>query len=385
MKSIYFDANATTRVAPEVAEEMMPFFKERYGNASSSHAMGRDAKKYLEKARKQAAELIGCTDAEEIVFTSGGTESNNLAIKGAVRALEKKRKHIITSKVEHPAVLKTCECLEKEGHDVTYLDVDKWGSIDPEALKRAITAETALITVMAANNETGTIMPVEKIREIASEKGIYFHTDGVQYIGKIISGQNCPCADLISFSSHKINGPKGAGALYIKKGVKIDPLFHGGHQEKEQRAGTENIAGIVGFGKACELALKEADERYSKVIRMRDKLYEGVLALFDNAVLNGHPEKRLPNTLNICLKGFDGESLVMAMDLEGICISTGAACRSGSTEGSHVLKAMGLNREEIKSAVRISLDRYNSEEEIRIVLDKLRKSLACIEKAKSIG
>jgi len=371
MKRIYLDSNATTQVAPEVLEAMLPFYKDMYGNASSVHIFGREAKKHLEKARAEVASLFNAASADEIVFTSGGTESDNFAIKGVCEANQDKGKHIITSVVEHPAVLNTCKMLEKKGFSVTYLKVDREGLINLEDLAKSIRKDTILITIMAANNEVGTIMPIEEIGKIAEEKGVIFHTDAVQLAGKATIDVSKVKAHLISISSHKIHGPKGTGALYIRKGTKIATYQNGGHQEKGRRAGTENIPAIVGFGKACAMVLAEGEEGYKKIKDLRDRLYEKIDKNIKAIKLNGHPEKRLPNTLNISFCYLEGESILLNLDLEGIAVSTGSACTSGSLEPSYVLLSMGLETVFAQGSVRFSLSRYNTEEQINYVAEKL--------------
>ena len=371
MERIYLDSNATTRVAPEVVEEMLPFHRDMYGNASSVHTFGREAKKCLEKARKQVAAFLKAESPDEIIFTSGGTESDNFAIKGVCEANKDKGKHIITSIIEHPAVLNTCKDLEKKGFRVTYLKVDKEGLIDLEELKNSIEEDTILITIMAANNEVGTIMPIEEIGIIAEGKGVIFHTDAVQLAGKEPIDVTKIKAQLVSLSSHKLHGPKGIGALYIRKGTKISPYQHGGHQEKGRRAGTENIPAIAGFGKACEMAREEGPEVHKKIKALRDRLYEKISSTIKAVHLNGHLEKRLPNTLNVSFCYLEGESILLNLDLEGIAVSTGSACTSGSLEPSHVLLSMGVETVFAQGSVRFSLSKYNTEEEIDYVADKL--------------
>ncbi len=371
MRKVYLDANATTKVHPEVVKTMLPFFDQIYGNASSVHAFGRAAKKHLEESRAKVAALIKADSSDEIVFTSGGTESDNLAIKGAAFALKSKGNHIITSSVEHLAVLNTCKYLEKQGFRVTYLGVDEYGIINLDELKKSITTDTILITVMAANNETGTIMPVEEIGGIAKEKGITFHTDAVQYIGKGPFDVKKCGAHLVSISAHKINGPKGVGALYIKKGQKLEPTQQGGHHEKGRRAGTENVPGIVGLGKACEIALKEGEQNYAKIKNLKDKLFKRITSEIKQTKLNGHPEKCLPNTLNVSFNYLEGESIILSLDLEGIAVSTGSACTSGSLEPSHVLKSMGVDPLFAQGSVRFSLQIFNTDEDIDYVMEKL--------------
>jgi cysteine desulfurase len=371
MRKVYLDSNATTKVYPEVAEAIQKTYSDQYGNASSVHSFGRDAKKYLEAARIQVASLINAGSAEEIVFTSGGTESDNFAIKGAVKALKEKGNHIITSSVEHPAVLNTCKSLEKEGFRVTYLAVDECGVINLDELKNSITSKTILITIMAANNETGTLMPIEEIGKIAEGKGILFHTDAVQMVGKMPFDVQKVKAQLVSLSAHKINGPKGAGALYIKKGTRLEPIQHGGHQEKGRRAGTENIPAIVGFGKACQLAQERLTEYSERTKKLRDMLYNRIEKEIKQIKLNGHPAERLPNTLNVSFKSLEGESIILSLDLEGIATSTGSACTSGSLEPSHVLKSMGVEPLSLQGSVRFSFGAMSAESDVEYVMEKL--------------
>lgn len=371
MEKIYLDNNATTKVHPEVQEAMLPFFQEIYGNASSVHAFGREAKKHLEEARRKVASMLGASSPDEIVFTSGGTESDNFAITGVASALKDKGRHIITSSVEHSAVLNTCKLLEKQGFKVTYLGVDQYGLIDPEELKKSITDETILVSIMAANNETGTIMPIEEIGNICEEKGAIFHADAVQMAGKLPFDVQKIKTNLASISGHKIHGPKGVGALYIRKGTKIDPYQHGGHHEKGWRAGTENVPGIVGFAKACEIAAGSGEKHYKEVKRLRDLLHEKITEKISHTQLNGHPEKRLPNTLNISFQYLEGESILLSLDLEGIAVSTGSACTSGSLEPSHVLKSMGMEPLFLQGSIRFSLSMFNTEQDISYVMEKL--------------
>lgn len=371
MRSVYLDNNATTRMRAEVLEAMLPYYKDIYGNASSIHAFGRAARIAIDQARAKVAALIGAASPEEVIFTSGGTEADNFAIKGVAHALKAKGNHIITSSIEHHAVLNTCKFLEKEGYKVTYLPVDKDGIVDLEALKKAITDKTILITIMYANNEVGTIEPVEEIGKIAREKGVYFHTDAVQAAGKIpFEVKNMPI-DLLSISAHKINGPKGMGALYIRKGTKITPMFQGGHHEMGKRAGTENVSGIVGFGKAVELAKKELSEEAKKLTELRDYLHKGITSQVKFVTLNGHPTKRLPNTLNIRFKYLEGESIILNLDMEGVAVSTGSACTSGSLEPSHVLTAMGVDPAETQGSIRFSLGIDTTKEDMDYVLKVL--------------
>lgn len=371
MRKVYMDNNATTRTREEVIEAMMPYFRQIYGNASSIHQFGRPARTAIDDARKKVASLLGAASAEEVIFTSGGTEADNFAIKGVVRALRSKGNHIITSTIEHHAVLNMCKSLEKEGCEVTYVGVDQYGVIKLDELKKAITDKTILITVMHANNEVGTIEPVEEIGRIAKEKGIYFHTDAVQTVGKLPLDLKKANIDLLSLSGHKLYGPKGIGALYIRKGTKITPQMLGGHHEMGKRAGTENVPGIVGLGVACELAAKELPYEGKKLTELRDYIYKGIVSRIEHVRLNGHPEKRLPNTLNIGFKYLEGESIILNLDMEGIGVSTGSACTSGSLEPSHVLTAMGVDPAETQGSVRFSLGRDNTKEDADHLLEVL--------------
>jgi cysteine desulfurase len=368
MKKIYMDNNATTRMREEVLEAMMPYLKDIYGNASSIHEFGRSGRNAIDRAREKAADFLGAASPSEIIFTSGGTEADNLAVKGAAYALKGKGNHIITSSVEHHAVLNTCKYLEKEGYNVTYLPVDKYGLVDPADVRKAITDKTILITVMHANNEVGTIEPVEEIGKIAKTKGICFHTDSVQAAGKVPFSVKGMDVDLVSISGHKIYGPKGIGALYIRKGTKITPLSHGGHHEMGKRAGTESVALIAGLGRAAELAKSETAEEAKKLTALRDALYEGIISKIEHVRLNGHPEKRLPNTLNVGFKFLEGESIILNLDMEGVAVSTGSACTSGSLEPSHVLTAMGVDPADTQGSVRFSLGMDNTKEDIDSLL-----------------
>ncbi|MFH1845936.1 MAG: cysteine desulfurase family protein [Candidatus Omnitrophota bacterium] len=380
MDMVYLDANATTPIHPEVFKVMIPFYVKDYGNASSLHFFGRQARQALDKARFEAASFMGADLAEEIIFTSGGTESDNLAIMGAARILRDKGRHIVTSSVEHPAVLNVCKKLETKGYEVTYVGVDSCGMIDLQELKKSLRDDTILISIMAANNETGTMMPINEIGKIAEQKDIMFHVDAVQVLGKIPFNVKKNRVHLASVSSHKINGPKGVGALYIKKGTEIDPCQLGGHQEKGLRPGTENVSGIAGFGKACQIAENEGFRKYKQVKVLRDKLYNGIKETVSSTRLNGHVEKRLPNTVNISFAGVEGEAVVLGLDIKGIAVSTGSACASGLAGSSHVLKSMGLEDSSAQSAIRFSLNIFNTEKEIEYVIavlpqviEKLRK------------
>ena len=360
---IYLDHAATTTVSKAVLDAMLPFFTECPGNASAVYATGREARKAVEEARKQVAAAIGA-EPREILFTGGGSESDNQAVKGTAFALREKGKHIITTAVEHPAVLNTCRWLEKQGFEVTYLMPDREGRIDPEHVRQAVRKDTVLISVMAANNEIGTIEPVAEIGQIAREKGIVFHIDAVQAVGAMPVDVNAWNADLLSLSAHKFNGPKGVGALYVRRGMRIDSLIHGGEQERGLRAGTENTAGIVGLGKAIEIAAANLEENAEKTRRLRDRLTEGILSSVPDAFLNGPKEGRLPNNCSVRFGRIDGEALLLRLDLAGIAGSAGSACTAGSQEISHVLKAVGLNDEEAKSSLRLTVGPENTEQEI---------------------
>jgi cysteine desulfurase len=368
MKKVYLDNNATTPVRKEVLEAMLPFYKEVYGNASSVHEFGRAARRAVDEARRQVAGLIGAASPEEVIFTSGGTESDNLAIKGVAHALKSKGNHIITASTEHHAVLNSCKFLEREGCDISYIGVDNYGIVDLDSIKKAVTDKTVLISIMHANNETGTIAPIEEISAIAKSRGVYFHTDAVQSVGKIPFEVSKSNIDLLSLSAHKIYGPKGIGALYIRKKTKIAPILHGGHHEMAKRAGTENVAGIVGLGKAAELAKKEIKEEPARIAALRDYLYKEMTSNIQHVILNGHPARRLPNTLNVSFKYLEGESIILNLDMEGVAVSTGSACTSGSLEPSHVLMAMGLDPVDAQGSIRFSLGRENTKEDMDYVI-----------------
>jgi len=375
MRRIYLDYAATTPVHPEVVKTMLPYFTDAFGNPSTIYSYGQEAKGALEEARDNVAALIGARD-EEIVFTSGGTEADNFAIKGVAYTKEPKGNHIITSSIEHHAVVETCKFLERRGFRVTYLTVDEYGLVDPDDVKRAITDKTILISVMHANNEMGTIEPIVEIGRIAREAGIYFHTDAVQTVGHIPVDVNELRVDLLSMSAHKLCGPKGIGALYIRKGTKLISFMHGGEQERRRRASTENVPGIVGFGKAVELAQQEMSEEAERLTCLRDQLIKGLLERIDHTRLNGHPLNRLPNNVNVSVDFVEGESMLLNLDLEGICASTGSACSSSSLEPSHVLLALGLSPEQAHGSLRFSLGKWTSEEEIEQVLDVLPRIVA---------
>lgn len=371
-KRIYLDHNATTPVHPEVLSRMLPYFSEKFGNPSSLHSLGQEAHLAMDTARNQVAKLIGAR-ADEIIFLSGGTESDNLAIQGVAFANRDKGNHIITSSIEHHAVLNTCKFLEKQGFQVTYLPVDSYGIVDLEALRQAITDKTILITIMHVNNEVGTIQPIEEIGKIARERNIYFHTDAVQSVGKIPVNVKELNVDLLSLSAHKFYGPKGIGALYIKKGVKIQPIIYGGHHERDKRAGTENLPGIVGLGAACEIAMKEMEEKNKHLLMLSEKFYNLVRERIPDIKLNGHPEKRIPGTVNISFAGIEGESILLSLDFEGIEVSTGSACASASLEPSHVLIAMGVPPEIAHGTIRFSFGYTNTIEEVEYTVDVLEK------------
>jgi len=369
-KPIYLDHNATTPTDLRVVEAMLPYFSNQYGNPSSIYRFASEANEAKESAREKVAKLLGAKP-EEIVFTSGGTEADNFAIKGIAYANKNKGNHIITSKIEHHAVLNTCKYLEKQGFKVTYVSVDKYGVVDLDELRDAITDKTILITIMHANNEVGTIEPIVEIGKIAKENEIYFHTDAVQTVGKIPTNVYELGCDLLSLSGHKFYGPKGVGALYIRKGTRIDPLIHGGHHERNRRAGTENVPGIVGLGRACEIALEERDREEIKLRELRDRLHQGIFSKIDDIILTGHPEHRLAGTFSICVKYVEGESMLLNLDLEGIAASSGSACTSGSLEPSHVLLAMGIPHEIAHGSLRFSLGRGNTEEDVDRVIEVL--------------
>ncbi|MBC7328192.1 cysteine desulfurase NifS [bacterium] len=367
---IYLDYNATTPLDERVLSEMLPFLKEEYGNPSSIYSLAQRARNAVEKAREQLAKLINA-DPKEIIFTSGGTEADNFAIKGIAYANEDKGNQIITSQIEHHAVLNTCKFLERRGFEVTYLPVDKYGVVDLEALEKSITERTILISIMFANNEVGTIQPIEEIARIAKKHGVYFHTDAVQAAGKLPIDVEELGIDLLSLSAHKFYGPKGVGALFVRKGVKIAPLLQGGEQERGRRAGTENVPGIVGLGKAAEIAKEEMEEEEKRVRKLRDELERRLLSKIPEVVLNGHPQNRLYNTLSICVKYVEGESMLINLDREGICASSGSACTSSSLEPSHVLLAMGIPPEIAHGSLRFSFGKFNREEDVEKVSDVL--------------
>ncbi|MDF2566084.1 MAG: Cysteine desulfurase [Massilibacillus sp.] len=370
MRKIYFDHSATTPVDGEVAKLMLEYMTDKFGNPSSIHSFGRDVAKAVEKARAQVAGLIGA-NTNEIFFTDGGTEADNWAIKGIASANRKKGNHIITTTIEHHAILHTCEYLEKQGFDITYLPVDQYARVRVEDVKNAITDRTILISVMFANNEVGTLQPIKEIGQLAHQSNIYFHTDAVPAVGNYPIDVNEYNIDLLTLSGHKFHGPKGIGALYIRRCVRIDALHHGGAQERKMRAGTENVPGIVGVGKAAEIAQRDMEKKIAHVQALRDKLIKGIQEKISDIKLNGHPEMRLPGNINFCFSYVEGESLLLNLDIKGIAASTGSACASGSLDPSHVLLAMGLSHEVAQGSLRITLGRANTEEDINYCLKVL--------------
>jgi cysteine desulfurase len=367
-KLVYMDHSATTAVDPAVTEAMLPYFSEKYGNPSSLYSIGRQSRKAVEEARQKVADLIGAKK-EEIIFTGSGTESDNLAIKGIALKNRNRGDHIITSSIEHHAVLHTCKYLEKNGFKVTYLPVSKEGLVDPDDVEKAITPQTILITIMHANNEIGTIQPIEEIGRIAKEKNIPFHTDAVQTVGKIPLNVDALGVSLLSMSAHKLYGPKGMGALYLRKGTLVEPQMHGGGHERNIRSSTENVPGIVGFGKACELAKSHLPDE-ANLATLRDSLIKGVLEINDS-YLNGHPTKRLPGNANFRFSYIEGESMILNLDMKGVAASTGSACSSTSLEPSHVLLAIGLRPEESHGSLRFTLGRENTQEDVDHVISIL--------------
>ncbi|MEW6621726.1 MAG: cysteine desulfurase NifS [Bacillota bacterium] len=370
MKKVYLDHSATTKVRKEVVDLMTEYMLDKYGNPSSIHSFGREAKKAMEQARERIAKILGC-ETKEIYFTSGGTEADNLAIIGCAFAYNKKGNHIITSAIEHHAVMDACKYLEKRGFNVTYLPVDENGIVGIENFKQAIKPETILATIMHVNNEVGTIQDIAKMGAIAKEKGVIFHTDAVQSFGKIPVNVQDLNVDMLSASSHKIYGPKGAGFLYVKKGIKMQSIVYGGAQERKIRPGTENLPGIVGFGLAAELAVQEMANEANKLTHLRDTLIKGILEKIPHTRLNGHPVKRIPSNVNVSIEFIEGESLLLSLDMRGIAASSGSACTSGSLDPSHVLLAMGLSHEAAHGSLRMTLGMENTEEDIQYVLEVL--------------
>lgn len=374
-KMIYLDNAATTKTRPEVVEAMLPYFTEFYGNPSSVYTFSAKSKEAVTKAREIIADSLG-VKSNEIYFTAGGSEADNWALVAAAEAYEAKGKHIITSKIEHHAILHTCEYLEKRGYEVTYLDVDENGVVKLDELKKAIRPDTILISIMFANNEIGTIEPIKEIGAIAKEHGILFHTDAVQAYGHVPISADEYNIDMLSASGHKINGPKGIGFLYIRKGIKIRSFIHGGAQERRRRAGTENVSGIVGFGKAVQLAMDEMEERTKKEVEMREYLMEKVLREVPFTRINGSRTSRLPNNINFAFQFIEGESLLIKLDMAGICGSSGSACTSGSLDPSHVLLAIGLPHEIAHGSLRLTLSEENTMEEMDITADKIKEIVA---------
>lgn len=374
MRRVYADNNATTRVDERVVEEMLPAFTEVYGNPSSMHTLGAEAEKRIRLARERVAHFIKA-DPSEIVFTSCGTESDNTALFGTFEAYPDK-KHIVTTKVEHPAVLNPCQLLAKKDYSVTFLSVDSEGILDLDELRGSIRDDTAIVSIMYANNETGVVFPIEQIGQIVKERGVVFHVDAVQAAGKIPLDVEKLNVDLLSLSGHKIHAPKGVGALYIRRGTKLRPLLVGGHQEKGRRGGTENVPYIVAFGKACELASEHLPEVNTRVKAMRDRLQNGLLKSISDASLNGAKSPRVPNTLSIRFEYVEGESILLLLDREGIAASSGSACTSGSLEPSHVLRAMGVPYTSVHGSIRLSLSRFNTDEDIGYILEKFPPIIA---------
>jgi len=381
MKRIYLDNSATTRVADEVVEAMLPYMTTDYGNASSLHSFGQEAKEALEQSRAAIAEKVSSKE-REVVFTSGGTESNNLAIRGAVLGSGKKSCHIITTKIEHASILKTVRQLESEGHKATYLDVDRYGVLDPADVSKAVKKDTVLITIGHANSEIGTLQDIATIGKAAHEAGVYFHTDACQSFMKSPIHMDRMNLDLLTINAHKINGPKGVGALIVRDGTKLKPLLYGGEHEHRLRAGTENVAGIVGFAKAAEIT---TDKEVAQMTRLRDKLIAGVLDGIKDTRLNGHPTQRICNNVNITYFGIEGESLLLRLDAKGIACSTGSACSSTSLEPSHVIMALGCRPEEAHGSLRMSLGRYNTDDEVPYIIEALKEEVGNLRRMSPVG
>ena len=381
---IYFDNNATTRVAPEAIEEMQPYLTELYGNPSSIHGFGSQAARKIQQAREHVAALMGVSDPVEVIFTSCGTEGDNAAIRGILESNPKKR-HIVTTQVEHPAVWDFCQHLEKKGYRVTWLGVDEKGTLDLDKLRDSLCDDTALVSVMAANNETGVIFPIEDIGKIVKARGIPFHVDAVQTAGKIPLNLKDSSVDLLTISGHKFHGPKGVGALYIRRGITFRPFIVGGHQERNRRSGTENVTGIIGMGKAAELALANLGKESKKVKALRDRLERLLLASCPGVRVNAHREKRLPNTSNMSFEFLEGEAILVLLDEYRICASTGSACTAGSVEPSHVLRAMQVGPNWIQGTVRFSLSHYNTEREVDFVAEKMPGILQRLRGLSSLG
>ncbi|HBE72645.1 MAG TPA: cysteine desulfurase NifS [candidate division Zixibacteria bacterium] len=376
MKMTYFDHNATTPMRPEVLEAMLPYLRDHFGNASSIHSAGREARKAVEEARIKVARALGC-DQSEVVFTGSGTEADNQAVKGVFFALRGKRDHLVCSKIEHHAVLHVLEHLEKHhGARNCYLGVDGQGLADPEALRACLTDATALVSVMLANNEVGTVQPVAELSAVCRERGALFHTDAVQAFGKLDCDVKKLGVDLLSLSAHKIYGPKGVGALYVRKGTRLHSLVHGGGHERSRRAGTENVAGIVGLGEAAQLAMDGREQECKKLAELRDRLWRGIQSAIPEVRRNGHPDKTLPGTLSVCFRYIEGESVLLMLDMKGIACSSGSACTSGSLEPSHVLAAMGVPVEEAQGSVRFSLGRDNTGDEVDRAVEVIKEAVA---------
>lgn len=390
MNVIYMDNNATTQVAPEVLEEMLPYFHDLYGNPSSMHSFGGQVGKKLRAARERVARLIGASPGE-ILFTSCGTESDNTAIRAAI-ASQPDKKHLITTRVEHPAIKNLCEYLAKKGYRVTFLPVDRQGRLDPERLYKSLSEDTAIVSIMWANNETGVIFPVEEIAHVLKDRGVVFHTDAVQAVGKVPINVKSAPYEMLSLSGHKLHAPKGVGVLYVRKGTKFAPFLIGGHQEEGRRGGTENVASIIGLGKACELAARNLGEENERVRSLRDKLENEILKRVPSAMVNGDREHRLPNTTSISFEYVEGEAILLMINELGMCASSGSACTSGSLEPSHVLRAMGVPFTAAHGSIRFSLSIYNTEEEIDFVIEKFPPIIARLrelspfwDEAKAVG
>ena len=383
-KNVYLDHAATTYVKKEVLDEMLPYFTQNFGNPSSLYSLGQDNKKAVELAKSRIAKAIGA-NSNEIYFTAGGCEADNWVLKGIAFANRDRGNHIITTSIEHPAIINSCKFLEGLGFEVTYLDVDEYGQISLDELKKAIKDTTILISIMYANNEIGTIEPIYEIAKIAKEKNIYFHTDAVQAIGNVKIDVKKLGIDLLSLSGHKFYAPKGVGALYIRNGVKIDNFIHGGGQELKKRAGTENVAGIVGLGKAIEIAYEKFDETNKKIIKLREKLINGIIERIPNVKLNGHRTERLPGNVNFSFDSIEGESLLLMLNMKGISASSGSACSSGATTPSHVLTAIGLDSDTAHGALRLTIGTENTEEEIEYVLDVLTQAVERLREVSSMN
>ena len=375
MRKVYLDNAATTALSPRVLEAMLPYFTQYYGNPSSVHAFGREAKQGLDKARDQVAKALHC-EPSEVIFTGCGTESDNTVLLGVAQRYGNKGKHIITTNVEHHAILHTCEYLEKQGYSVTYLPVDQHGLVTAEQVAAAIRPDTILVSIMFANNEVGTIMPIQEIGAVCKEKGVLFHTDAVQAVGHIPVDVQAMHIDMLSLSAHKFHGPKGVGALYCRKGIRLPSYIMGGAQERGRRAGTENVAGIVGLGAAIQLATEQLEENRAKMTALRDRLMTGIQARISEVKLNGHPTNRLPNNVNFSFKYIEGESILLMLDMNGIAASSGSACTSGSLDPSHVLLALGLPHEIAHGSVRLTLGDETTEEDIDYTIDVLEKTVA---------